>query len=96
MSDFEIGETERGQRQDPQPVRNTITDLRGAARMVVGAITGITGLVEAMHANIAQQLLNTLGQEYHETDQKSDENRPTACASAQQLDVQAGSFGFLS
>lgn len=36
-------------------VRNHVTDLRGASRMVVDAITGITGIVEAMHTNIAQQ-----------------------------------------
>src|SRR5579872_6178239 len=34
--------------------RNPVTDLRGASRMVVDAITGITGLVEAMHINIAE------------------------------------------
>lgn len=36
-------------------VRNHVTDLRGASRMVVDAITGVTRLVEAMHANIAQK-----------------------------------------
>jgi pimeloyl-ACP methyl ester carboxylesterase len=36
-------------------VRNHVTDLRGASRMVVDAITGVTGLVEAMHANIAEK-----------------------------------------
>ncbi len=36
-------------------VRNHVTDLRGASRMVVDAIAGITGLVEAMHTNIARK-----------------------------------------
>ena len=36
-------------------VRNPVTDLRGASRMVVDAITGITGLVEAMHTSIAKR-----------------------------------------
>ena len=36
-------------------VRNPITDLRGASRMAVDAITGITGLVEAMHSSIAER-----------------------------------------
>ena len=36
-------------------VRNPVTDLRDASRMVVDAITGITGLVEAMHTSIARQ-----------------------------------------
>jgi pimeloyl-ACP methyl ester carboxylesterase len=35
-------------------VRNHVTDLRGASRIVVDAIAGITGLVEAMHTNIAK------------------------------------------
>jgi len=35
--------------------RNHVTDLRGASRMVVDAITGITGLAEAMHAGIAEK-----------------------------------------
>jgi hypothetical protein len=65
MSDFEIDETEWGQRQDPQPVRNTITDLRGASRMVFDAITGITGLVEAMHTNIAEKPARIAGATHH-------------------------------
>ena len=36
-------------------VRNHVTDLRGVSRMLVDAICGSTGLVEAMHANIARQ-----------------------------------------
>jgi len=36
-------------------VRNHVTDLRGASRMVLDAIVGITGLVEAMHTNIAEK-----------------------------------------
>jgi pimeloyl-ACP methyl ester carboxylesterase len=36
-------------------VRNPITDLRGVSRMVVDAISGTTGLVEAMHTNIARK-----------------------------------------
>ncbi len=36
-------------------VRNRVTDLRGASRMAVDAIAGITGLVEAMHTNIAEK-----------------------------------------
>ncbi len=35
--------------------RNPVTDLRGASRAVVDAITGITGLVEALHVNIARK-----------------------------------------
>ena len=34
-------------------VRNRVTDLRGASRLVIDAIAGITWLVEAMHTNIA-------------------------------------------
>jgi len=37
-----------------EQVRNPITDLRGASRMVVDAITGTIGLAEAIHANIAK------------------------------------------
>jgi hypothetical protein len=36
-------------------VRNHVTDLRGVSRIVVDAISGITGLVEAMHTNIARK-----------------------------------------
>ena len=36
-------------------VRNHVTDLRGVSRMVVDAISGTTGLVEAMHTNIARK-----------------------------------------
>jgi PGAP1-like protein len=36
-------------------VRNHVTDLRGASRIVVDAIAGITGLVEAMHTNIGRK-----------------------------------------
>lgn len=36
-------------------VRNHVTDLRGVSRMVVDAISGSVGLVEAMHANIARK-----------------------------------------
>ncbi len=35
-------------------VRNPITDLRGASRIVVDAIVGVTELVEAMHTNVAK------------------------------------------
>jgi len=35
--------------------RNQVTDLRGASRMLVDAITGIIHVVEAMHTNIAQK-----------------------------------------
>ncbi len=35
-------------------VRNPVTDLRGASRIVVDAVAGITGLVEAMHSHIAK------------------------------------------
>jgi hypothetical protein len=35
--------------------RNQVTDLRGASRMLVDAITGITHVVEAMHTNIAEK-----------------------------------------
>lgn len=34
--------------------RNQVTDLRGASRMLVDAITGITHVVEAMHTDIAE------------------------------------------
>jgi pimeloyl-ACP methyl ester carboxylesterase len=33
--------------------RNHLSDLRGASRLAIDAIAGITGLVEAMHSNIA-------------------------------------------
>ncbi len=36
-------------------VRNHVTDIRGASRLLVDAIAGITGLVEAMHTNIARK-----------------------------------------
>jgi pimeloyl-ACP methyl ester carboxylesterase len=36
-------------------VRNHVTDLRGVSRMVVDAISASTGLVEAMHTNIARK-----------------------------------------
>jgi len=36
-------------------IRNHITDLRGISRMVVDAISGSIGLVEAMHMNIARK-----------------------------------------
>ena len=36
-------------------IRNHITDLRGISRMVVDAISGSIGLVEAMHTNIARK-----------------------------------------
>lgn len=44
-----------------QAVRNHVTDLRGASRMVVDAIAGITGIVEAMHANIAKNPTSLAG-----------------------------------
>ncbi len=37
----------------PTHRRNLATDLRGAGRLVIDATTGITGLVEAMHAAIS-------------------------------------------
>ena len=36
-------------------VRNHVSDLRGVSRIVVDAISGGTGLVEAMHTNIARK-----------------------------------------
>jgi PGAP1-like protein len=36
-------------------MRNPVTDLRGASRMAVDAIAGITALVEAVHARIAER-----------------------------------------
>ena len=36
-------------------VRNHVTDLRGISRIVVDAISGSTGLVEALHTNIASK-----------------------------------------
>ena len=36
-------------------VRNHVTDLRGVSRMVVDAISGSTGIVEAIHTNIARK-----------------------------------------
>lgn len=36
-------------------IGNHVTDLRGVSRMVVDAISGSTGLVEMMHANIASK-----------------------------------------
>jgi PGAP1-like protein len=36
-------------------VRNHLTDLRGVSRIVVDAISGSTGLVEAMHTSIASK-----------------------------------------
>jgi hypothetical protein len=36
-------------------VRNQITDIRGASRLAVDAIAGLTDLVEAMHTNIAER-----------------------------------------
>ncbi len=36
-------------------VRNHITDLRGASRIVVDAISGTAGIVESMHTNIARK-----------------------------------------
>jgi hypothetical protein len=38
-----------------QVMRNAATDLRGASRMVVDAIAGITALVEAVHTHIAER-----------------------------------------
>ena len=35
--------------------RNHVSDLRGATRLVIDATAGLTGLVEAMHANIAKK-----------------------------------------
>ena len=35
--------------------RNPVSDLRGASRLAIDAIAGITGLVEAMHNNIASK-----------------------------------------
>ncbi len=34
--------------------QNTVTDLRGASRLAIDAIAGITALVEALHMNIAR------------------------------------------
>jgi pimeloyl-ACP methyl ester carboxylesterase len=42
-------------------VHNPISDLRGASRMVVDAITGLTGLVEAMHINVAEKSMRIAG-----------------------------------
>jgi pimeloyl-ACP methyl ester carboxylesterase len=36
-------------------VRNHVTDLRGASRMVVDAIAGVTGLIEAIQTNLAEK-----------------------------------------
>jgi hypothetical protein len=35
-------------------LRNHVSDLRGVSRLAVDATTGVTGLVEAMHVNIAR------------------------------------------
>ena len=35
--------------------RNHVSDLRGATRLVIDATAGLTGLVEAMHTNIAKK-----------------------------------------
>ncbi len=42
-------------------VRNAVTDLRGVSRLMVDAITGVTGLVEAMHINIAERAAGIAG-----------------------------------
>jgi len=42
-------------------VRNHVTDLRGASRMLVDAIAGITGVVEAMHANVLKKPTSLAG-----------------------------------
>src|SRR5262250_1890652 len=34
--------------------RNHVSDLRGVSRLAIDATTGVTGLVEAMHASIAR------------------------------------------
>ncbi len=35
-------------------VRNPVADLRGASRIVVETLVGVTELVEAVHTNIAR------------------------------------------
>lgn len=42
-------------------VRNGVTDLRGASRMAVDAVTGVTGLVQAIHARIAEKPMRLAG-----------------------------------
>ncbi|MCU0804573.1 MAG: GPI inositol-deacylase [Burkholderiales bacterium] len=37
-----------------KPHRNPVSDIRGASRLAIDAIAGITGLVEAMHTHIAK------------------------------------------
>ncbi len=44
-----------------KPHRNLATDLRGATRMAVSAISGITGLVEALHGTIARKYSRSAG-----------------------------------
>jgi len=39
----------------PKPPRNPAADLRGAGRLAIDAIVGVTHLVEAMHASIARR-----------------------------------------
>jgi hypothetical protein len=41
--------------------RNHVTDLRGASRLAIGAIAALTGVVEAMHANIARRPTQQFG-----------------------------------
>jgi pimeloyl-ACP methyl ester carboxylesterase len=44
-----------------KPERNLATDLRGASRMAVNAITGITSLIEALHAAIDKKYTRSAG-----------------------------------
>ena len=44
-----------------KPDRNLATDLRGASRMAVSAISGITSLVEALHGAIARTYTRSAG-----------------------------------
>lgn len=42
-------------------VRNHVTDVRGASRMLVDAVTGMTSLVQVMHASIAEKPMRLAG-----------------------------------
>ena len=48
-------ESSNGPQALTEVARNPVTDLRGASGVIVDAITGITGLVQAMHSSIAEK-----------------------------------------
>ncbi len=56
---------------------NHVSDLRGASRLAIDATSGLTGLVEAIHANIARTPTNA-GNDFGQPPSEAKGQKPAA------------------